>query len=97
MNLLNDTLHVVHPSAYVHRFIYIKNGLKTAIYSGVLQQHGVAHAVFACSNMSAHDRRQLDKMVRTASRITECDLPPLAEIHKAKRRALDSSSDNVQI
>ena len=33
------------------------------------------------SNMSAEDRKQLDKVVRTASRIIGCDLPPLAEIY----------------
>lgn len=35
-------------------------------------------------NMSAEDRRQLDKVVRTASRIVGCDLPPLSDIYKAR-------------
>lgn len=35
-------------------------------------------------NMSAEDRRQLDRVVRTASKIIGCNLPPLAVIYKAR-------------
>lgn len=35
-------------------------------------------------NVSADDRRQLDKVVRIAQRIIWCDFPPLAEVYEAR-------------